>query len=1143
MASKAEIGVQSNLDKINALLDATAEKLERLGNSVDNLEKFQKKTKQTESALATFVKKAAAIKVGIAVAEKAIKKFTDVTNETQATLNRVNRIMGENTETAKDYADKMQRLAGIRAADFLKFQSVIYQSSLGMGQSAKNAAIMSKNIAQLSYDMAAFYGEMGKVDNYLSALQNGLTGNAKQLRNLGFALTEADLKQEALLEGLDVNIRDLNTASKSLLRYNAIIRQSANMQGAYVNSFMTLSTAQSVLDMQAKELYNSIGTLLYPILMKIIPYMIGFVKLLDQIVRAIAGVFGVELPTIDVSPATAALNEVEDEAEKTGKAIEKAFTLGIDELNVLDDSASKAGSGLGNMDITGLTSPLDYDFFENYEGSSAQKFFKNIEDNLDTIKTVVGTIGTAILGWKISEGFQNALNLLKNKEFLKNLKAKAGITLMITGFAMEFAAGYDIGKGDGSAENYLKLAAGSALGIAGSLLTFGLTPAGWVIGITAALAIAVTSISFGMKKQISEAVADEFYNGNEGAITITDLTDNFKTLIDQISEINQPLVDGGKALEDFGNKADTSATQIGYIATAIANGYESANINIPQLQTIFNTFADETKSKMLQAYDNITLALVTSLNEALDAAGIVVPEYLAKIKQLKDEASKDYDDLVTKATELQKAWESGSIPAEKYATELLEITNQMQKLTGESDPVKTAMSDVATAIDGIDWENEEARNNAFETLRTSAINAKNSIEEAYSTIENSINQIKAGGGLDADTELMLSNILKVSGEVKEAQQAELDAEIQKYADTIQTSLVNNMDKYFEKGQELYQGYNLGQKIVAKLFDTTEAEVAQQTVKEYASDYIKPIETELQSIMDEVGTNGSIWASEASAQILDKVFDYKTYFSDTGGNHTKVAYGENIEKAIKEELGKINTSLTSGDLNNVTGDIGKNVDAGMSQGIDDNVNLIEESAKSLADIAPKTVRELLQIQSPSQVFAEIGQYVDEGFANGITENSEQVENAMDTMLNTLLEKAETFCNRMRDGFNKVLSELSKSMSSLKIEDNVATFTKIPKITIKRFETGGYPTSGDLFFANENGNPELVGRVGNRTVVANNDQIFQGIYQAVSAGMANMSQQPIEVTSVAVLDGETVYRNQQKVASRKGYSMGGGAFAHV
>lgn len=53
-----------------------------------------------------------------------------------------------------------------------------------------------------------------------------------------------------------------------------------------------------------------------------------------------------------------------------------------------------------------------------------------------------------------------------------------------------------------------------------------------------------------------------------------------------------------------------------------------------------------------------------------------------------------------------------------------------------------------------------------------------------------------------------------------------------------------------------------------------------------------------------------------------------------------------------------------------------------------------------------------------------------------------------------------------------------------------------VTIPRFtgyEDGGFPETGEFFMARENG-PELVGRIGNRAAVANNDQITEGISRA-------------------------------------------------
>ena len=54
-------------------------------------------------------------------------------------------------------------------------------------------------------------------------------------------------------------------------------------------------------------------------------------------------------------------------------------------------------------------------------------------------------------------------------------------------------------------------------------------------------------------------------------------------------------------------------------------------------------------------------------------------------------------------------------------------------------------------------------------------------------------------------------------------------------------------------------------------------------------------------------------------------------------------------------------------------------------------------------------------------------------------------------------------------------------------------------VKGHATGGFPTSGSLFIANENGNPEMVGNWGGKAAVANNMQITEGITRAVQYGM--------------------------------------------
>lgn len=63
-----------------------------------------------------------------------------------------------------------------------------------------------------------------------------------------------------------------------------------------------------------------------------------------------------------------------------------------------------------------------------------------------------------------------------------------------------------------------------------------------------------------------------------------------------------------------------------------------------------------------------------------------------------------------------------------------------------------------------------------------------------------------------------------------------------------------------------------------------------------------------------------------------------------------------------------------------------------------------------------------------------------------------------------------------------------------------FSNIPTIPkIGTYAEGGFPKVGEMFIARENG-PEMIGEMGGRTTVANNDQIVEGIASGVEAGMS-------------------------------------------
>ena len=87
----------------------------------------------------------------------------------------------------------------------------------------------------------------------------------------------------------------------------------------------------------------------------------------------------------------------------------------------------------------------------------------------------------------------------------------------------------------------------------------------------------------------------------------------------------------------------------------------------------------------------------------------------------------------------------------------------------------------------------------------------------------------------------------------------------------------------------------------------------------------------------------------------------------------------------------------------------------------------------------------------------------------------------------------------------------------------------------FANGGYPDEGQMFIARENG-PEMVGTIGGRTAVANNDQIVegirQGVFEAVSAAMAN-GYTP-EIINKVYLDSREIKTGQQRLNRAMGVS---------
>ena len=105
-------------------------------------------------------------------------------------------------------------------------------------------------------------------------------------------------------------------------------------------------------------------------------------------------------------------------------------------------------------------------------------------------------------------------------------------------------------------------------------------------------------------------------------------------------------------------------------------------------------------------------------------------------------------------------------------------------------------------------------------------------------------------------------------------------------------------------------------------------------------------------------------------------------------------------------------------------------------------------------------------------------------------------------NSILSAVERVINGAISGINWMIGQLNRIQ--IEIPDwvpgigggtlgfNIGT---IGAVSLPRLESGGVMQSAGLFWANENGKPEMVGRMGGHAAVANNDQIVEGITYGV------------------------------------------------
>lgn len=451
-------------DSISTSLTPLASQLDKVGNAFAKLppqlskvvtqanrvtaanEKQRKSYLSLSNQMNGFMRNMAKLVSLKAIAEylgNAVAKFNDFYEATDLFHNAMGNLSGE----ADTLISKMQGLLGVDPTKAMTYMATIQSLGTSFGLTSDKAYVLSKNLTQLAYDEGSYWNK--DVTETFTAMSSAISGEIEPIRRLGIDLTQARLQQELLALGFNKQVSSLSQADKAVLRYIAIMKQTTNVQGNLAQTIQSPANQIKILKAQLDMLAKSVGSLLYPALKSILPPLIAAVQLIREFVEWVAKLMGVKVVFTDFTKSADsvggigdAMDDTADSTKKAAKAL-KDYTMGFDELNIIDPTQGSSGSGggasagniLGDVDLSG------YDMFKQYNEEFAKQI-DAIKQKIKDMLPIIGAIAAALALWKIVDFLTDIATAISKMTELQKLALSIATVVVEASLVFSFAKGY-----------------------------------------------------------------------------------------------------------------------------------------------------------------------------------------------------------------------------------------------------------------------------------------------------------------------------------------------------------------------------------------------------------------------------------------------------------------------------------------------------------------------------------------------------------------------------------------------------------------------------------------------------------------------------------------------------------------------------
>ena len=344
--------------------------------------------------------------------------------------NVVDVTFGNMSEDVNSWAKEAAEKFGLSELAAKQYSSTIGAMFKSMGVGGQELTDMSKKVAELAGDMASFYNL--DTDTAFNKIRSGIAGITMPLQQLGINLSEANLEQFRLSQGMTTAYKNMNQQEKALLRYNYLLSVTSDAQGDFARTSNSWANQTRILSLQLQSLKADLGAglinVLTPVLQVINKIIAGLAKMASAF-KAFTNLLtgkktdtstsagtGAAMAADDLTDATEAANNYADATDKTAKATKKAnkenqkYTSGLDKIHQYQSNTASAASSTPSSAKKGTTpaaaASSAVDFGNLSQGETAlDKVDKKMQEVIDHIKKAAEPLKTA---------FDGLLNTLKS---------------------------------------------------------------------------------------------------------------------------------------------------------------------------------------------------------------------------------------------------------------------------------------------------------------------------------------------------------------------------------------------------------------------------------------------------------------------------------------------------------------------------------------------------------------------------------------------------------------------------------------------------------------------------------------------------------------------------------------------------------